>query len=95
MNRKKGLWGWRQMRKIFSKISKTLIVFGILIVNIRNKVFGVSHYVAPPVPSYGIYSKSDYIKIISYITIPIFWIIGNIVYYKKEKEEKNQGIGYC
>ena len=90
------------MKKIFKKMYKILMTFGILIVNIRNRVFGVvdpKPYTAygvdyMPTPDYGVeyIPKIDCIKIVSFIAIPIFWIIGIIVYWKKSKEEKKEKI---
>lgn len=88
------------MKKIFKKMYKILMTFGILLVSIKNKVLALTSDYEIDVgkfegaPAYGIdYTpKIDYIKIVSFIAIPIFWIIGIIVYWKKSKEEKKEKI---
>ena len=85
------------MKKILKKMYKSLMTFGILLISIKNKVLALTpaygvDYTPPPAyapnPNHGV----DYIKIVSFIAIPIFWIIGIIMYWKKSKEEKKEKI---
>ena len=81
------------MKKMLSKILKILMAFGILLISIRNKVFGAIESI-PIEPAYGVdyVPKNDFTKIFSYIVIPIIWIIGSIVYWKKSKENGKEKI---
>lgn len=86
------------MKKIFKKMYKILMALGVLFISIKNKVlaaspaYGVDFRDLEVAPAYGVdyIHKIDYIKIGNFIAIPIFWIIGIIVYWKKSKEEKKK-----
>ncbi len=83
------------MKKVFKKMYKILMALVVLFISIKNEVLG-----AGVTPAYGIdidetahvYIGDFIVKVISFIAIPIFWIIGIIVYWKKSKEEKKEKI---
>ena len=78
--------------KVLKKIKYGLIMFGTTLMMLPNKIFAarepemVSLYAAPkeePTPEFS-YSEL-FLKILSFVIIPLVLLVGAIVFYKKSK----------